>query len=56
MDIVYFILNMDENLCIEDSWMISHECSSIKYESFLLNYFVSLLYLLPNSTLPNGEV
>jgi hypothetical protein len=41
---------------IEDSWMISHECSSIKYEYFLLNYFVSSLYLLPDSTLPNGEI
>jgi len=36
--------------------MISHECSSIKYEYILLNYFVSSVYLLPNSTLPNGEV
>jgi hypothetical protein len=36
--------------------MISHECSSIKYEYFLLNYFVNSLYLLPNSTLPTGEV
>ncbi len=36
--------------------MISHECSSIKYEYFLLNYFVSSLYLLLDSTLPNGEV
>jgi hypothetical protein len=36
--------------------MISHGCSSIKYEYCLLNYFVSSLYPLPNSTLPNGEV
>jgi hypothetical protein len=41
---------------IEDSWIISHACSSIKYEYCLFNYFVSSLYLLPNSTLPNGEV
>jgi hypothetical protein len=36
--------------------MISHGCSSIKYEYSLLNYFVRSLYLLPNSTLPNIEV
>ncbi len=36
--------------------MISHECSSIKYKYCLLNYFVSSLHILPNSTLPNGEV
>jgi hypothetical protein len=36
--------------------MISHGCSSIKYEYCLFNYFVSSLYVLPNSTLPNGEV
>jgi hypothetical protein len=36
--------------------MISHKCSSIKYEYFFVNYSVGSLYLLPNSTLPNGEV
>jgi len=36
--------------------MISHGCSSTKYEYCLFNYFVSSLYLLPNSTLPNREV
>jgi hypothetical protein len=32
MDVIYFILNIHE--------MISHECSSIKYKYYLLNYFV----------------
>jgi len=47
---------LHDHSSIEDSWMISHKCSSIKYEYILLNYFVTSLYLLPNSTLPNGEV
>jgi hypothetical protein len=38
------------------SWMISHRCSSRKYEYCLFNYFISSLYILPNSTLPDGEV
>ncbi len=32
MDDVYFIQNIQENSSIKDSWMITHECSSIKYE------------------------
>jgi len=43
-----------ESSSIENSWMITHECSFIKYETICSTIMSSSLYLFPNSTLPNG--
>jgi hypothetical protein len=47
MDDDYFIQNIKEIFIHENSWMITHECSSIKYEYHLLNYYVK--FTLPIS-------